>query len=46
LGGVLAPALGAFMLDASPTLGFPLLLLAVAGPGWLLLRRAQASERV
>lgn len=40
LGGVLAPALGAAMLDLSPTLGFPALLLAVAGPGWWLLRRA------
>lgn len=40
LGGVLAPALGAAMLDLSPALGFPALLLAVAGPGWWLLRRA------
>jgi len=38
LGGVLAPALGATMLDWAPVLGFPALLLAVAGPGWWLLR--------
>jgi MFS family permease len=41
LGGVLAPALGAAMLDWAPVLGFPALLLAVAGPGWWLLRRAR-----
>jgi len=46
LGGVLAPALGALMLDGAPTLGFPLLLLAVAGPGWWLLRRAQTADRI
>jgi MFS family permease len=46
LGGVFAPALGALMLDGAPTLGFPLLLLAVAGPGWWLLRRAQTADRV
>jgi MFS family permease len=46
LGGVLAPALGALMLDWAPTVGFPLLLLAVAGPGWWLLRRAQSAHRV
>ncbi|MCB2016650.1 MAG: MFS transporter [Hydrogenophaga sp.] len=40
LGGTLAPALGAAMLDWAPTVGFPALLLAVAGPGWWLLRRA------
>lgn len=45
LGGVLAPALGGLMLDWSPTLGFPVLLLAVAGPGWWLLRRAQANQQ-
>lgn len=45
LGGVLAPALGALMLDGAPTLGFPLLLLAVAGPGWWWLRRAQTADR-
>ena len=39
LGGVLAPALGAAMLDCAPALGFPALLLAVAGPGWWLLHR-------
>lgn len=44
-GGVFAPALGALMLDGAPTLGFPLLLLAVAGPGWWLLRRAQTADR-
>lgn len=40
LGGVLAPALGGAMLDWAPVIGFPALLLAVAGPGWWLLRRA------
>lgn len=40
LGGTLAPALGAAMLDWAPVIGFPVLLLAVAAPGWLLLRRA------
>jgi MFS family permease len=39
LRGVLAPALGAAMLDWAPVLGFPALLLAVAGPGWWLLHR-------
>lgn len=39
LGGTLAPALGAAMLDWAPVIGFPALLLAVAGPGWWLLRR-------
>ena len=43
LGGVLAPALGAAMLDWAPMLGFPALLLAVAGPGWWLLRRAHRA---
>ena len=43
LGGVLAPALGAAMLDWAPVLGFPSLLLAVAGPGWWLLRRANRA---
>ena len=41
LGGTLAPALGAAMLDWAPVIGFPALLLAVAGPGWWLLRGAQ-----
>ena len=41
LGGTLAPALGAAMLDWAPVVGFPALLLAVAGPGWWLLWRAQ-----
>jgi MFS family permease len=41
LGGTLAPALGAAMLDWAPVIGFPALLLAVAGPGWWMLRRAQ-----
>jgi MFS family permease len=45
LGGVLAPALGAAMLDWAPVLGFPALLLAVAGPGWWLLRRESRSSR-
>ena len=40
LGGVLAPALGAAALQWAPTLGFPALLLLVAGLGWWLLRRA------
>ena len=44
LGGVLAPALGAAMLDWAPVLGFPALLLAVAGPGWWCLRRATAAH--
>lgn len=39
-GGVLAPALGAAALQWSPTLGFPGLLVCVAGTGcWLLWRR-------
>jgi hypothetical protein len=46
LGGVLAPVLGALMLDGAPTWGFPLLLLAVAGPGWWLLRRTPPNDRV
>ncbi len=41
LGGALAPALGAAMLDWAPVIGFPVLLLAVAGPGWWLLRKAR-----
>ena len=45
LGGVLAPALGAAMLDWAPVLGFPALLLAVAGPGWWLLRGTNRSSR-
>jgi len=43
LGGVLAPALGAAALQWAPTLGFPALLIAVAGLGWWLLRRAVLS---
>lgn len=43
LGGVFAPALGAAMLDWAPVLGFPALLLAVAGPGWWLLRGASRA---
>jgi MFS family permease len=43
LGGVLAPALGAAALQWAPTFGFPALLLAVAGGGWWLLRRAGPS---
>ncbi len=39
LGGVLAPALGAAALQWSPTVGFPALLLLVAGAGYALLRR-------
>lgn len=45
LGGVLAPALGAAMLDWAPVIGFPALLLAVAGPGWWLLRREYRALR-
>jgi MFS family permease len=45
LGGVLAPALGAAMLDWAPVIGFPALLLAVAGPGWWLLRREHRALR-
>lgn len=44
LGGTLAPALGAAMLDWAPVVGFPALLLAVAGPGWWLLRQAQRRQ--
>ena len=43
LGGVLAPALGAAALQWAPTIGFPALLLAVAGMGWWLLRRVAPS---
>jgi MFS family permease len=43
LGGVLAPALGAAALQWAPTLGFPALLLSVAGWGWWLLRRTDSS---
>jgi MFS family permease len=43
LGGVLAPALGAAALQWAPTIGFPALLLVVAGCGWWLLRRAAPS---
>jgi MFS family permease len=39
LGGVLAPALGAAALQWAPVLGFPVLLLVVAGGGTWLLRR-------
>lgn len=45
LGGTLAPALGAAMLDWAPVIGFPALLLAVAGPGWWMLRRANRASR-
>ncbi|MDZ4100538.1 MAG: MFS transporter [Hydrogenophaga sp.] len=43
LGGVLAPAAGAAALQWAPTVGFPVLLLSVAGLGWWLLRRAATS---
>ena len=43
LGGVLAPALGAAALQWAPTIGFPVLLLSVAGLGWWLLRPAATS---
>lgn len=46
LGGVLAPALGAAALQWAPTLGFPALLLSVAGLGWWLLRRAVSPPSV
>lgn len=39
LGGVLAPALGAAAMQWAPVLGFPVLLLIVAGGGVWLLRR-------
>jgi predicted MFS family arabinose efflux permease len=39
LGGVLAPALGALALQASPAIAFPALLIAVAGLGYALLGR-------
>lgn len=39
LGGVLAPALGAWALDASATVGFPALMLAVATAGVLALNQ-------
>ncbi len=42
LGGVLAPALGAAALQWSPGLGFPVLLVLVAGLGWWLLRGGRA----
>jgi hypothetical protein len=42
LGGVLAPALGAAALQWAPVLGFPVLLLVVAGGGTWLLRRPPA----
>ena len=48
LGGVLAPALGSAALQWAPLLGFPTLLLAVAAPGWWVLRqwnRRRASGR-
>ncbi len=38
LGGVCAPSLGSAALQWSPALGFPLLLVSVAGLGWWLLR--------
>lgn len=42
LGGVLAPMLGAASLQWSPRLGFPALLLVVAGLGvWVLRRRGR-----
>lgn len=41
LGGTLAPALGAAMLDWAPVVGFPALLLAIAAPGWWMLRKAR-----
>ncbi len=44
LGGVLAPALGAAALQWAPTLGFPALLLSVAGLGWWLLRRPATAS--
>ncbi|QHE84117.1 MFS transporter [Hydrogenophaga sp. BPS33] len=43
LGGVLAPALGAAALQWAPTVGFPALLLAVAGLGWWLLRKTRMA---
>ncbi len=42
LGGVLAPALGAAALQWAPTVGFPVLLLSIAGLGCWLLRRQPA----
>ena len=44
LGGALAPALGAAMLQWAPVIGFPALLLAVAGLGWWLLRSASRAS--
>jgi predicted MFS family arabinose efflux permease len=45
LGGVLAPALGAAALQWFPAVGFPALLLLVAGVGVYLLRRADHALR-
>lgn len=45
LGGALAPALGSAMLEWAPVLGFPTLLLVVAGPGWWLLRTASRPRK-
>ena len=44
LGGVLAPVLGAAALQWAPTLGFPVLLLAVAALGVWLLREPGAPR--
>jgi len=43
LGGVLAPALGAWALDASATVGFPALMLAVAAAGVLALNQRKKN---
>lgn len=44
LGGTLAPALGGWMLDVSPRIGFVMLLLGVAAVGWLALRHQQRLQ--
>ena len=46
LGGVLAPALGAAMLDWAPVLGFPALLLAGGGAGLVVAARRQPRSLI
>jgi MFS family permease len=41
LGGLVASSLSGALLDASPGIGFPLLLVSVAGIGWLALLRSR-----
>jgi hypothetical protein len=46
LGGLVASSLSGALLDASPGVGFPLLLVSVAAIGWLALLRSRLPRTV